>query len=93
MEKNIIQLSTNISPASPAKLFFHGAGIIDLFNKQAADAVFAKEYSPHIFQFSMPQITIPAISLVGEGYKTGIISFAAQSVSSIGSFFSNIFGG
>ena len=41
----------------------------------------------------MPQITIPAISLVGEGYKTGIISFAAQSVSSIGSFFSNIFGG
>ena len=71
----------------------HGAGIIDLFNKQAADAVFAKEYSPHIFQFSMPQITIPAISLVGEGYKTGIISFAAQTISSIGNFFSNIFGG
>ena len=63
----------------------HGAGVIDLFRKQAEDAVVNKEYPAHLVQYDTSGFTIPVFSVVGTFYKIG--SFWGQAIDGIQSFF------
>lgn len=62
----------------------HGAGVIQLFQRQAADAVENKNYAIHLEKFNFP--TIPMISPFGElarANRTTVGSFLGQIVSSV----------
>ncbi len=50
-----------------------------------------KEYPAHLIKYDTLKFNTPMISFVGEGFKSGVVSFAVQAAYSIGSFFSNIF--
>ncbi len=67
----------------------HGAGVIKLFQQQAADAVVNKEYPAHLVKFDTPKLTLPLISLTGEGYK--IIKTAKSFFAQVGSATNNVF--
>jgi len=54
----------------------YGAGVINLFQKQAADAVVNKEFPTHLVKYDLSKLTLPIISLVGEGKK---VAAAVQS--------------
>ena len=70
----------------------HGAGAIDLFRKQAQDAIVNKEYQTTVLKYNFSKFNIPAISLVGEGYKlwNNTVSFFAQTVSTINNITASI---
>ena len=44
----------------------HGAGVINLFHKQAEDAIVNKEYPVHLVEFRVDKLIPPTLSLVGE---------------------------
>jgi len=62
----------------------YGAGVIDLFNKQANDAIENKEFSTRVVRYDFSFLPIKAVSIIGEGAK---IMTATQS------FFGSIFDG
>jgi len=64
----------------------HGAGVINLFNKQAEDAVVNKEYPVHLVEFRVDKLIPPTFSLIGElsRAKEAVVSFFSQVKSTIG---------
>lgn len=79
----------------------HGAGLINLFKRQAAEAVIRREYPSRLVRIDTSPFIIPSISLFGEGAKAwsatksllaqaaGLVSGA---ISSTQNFFAVLFG-
>jgi len=74
----------------------HGAGVINLFRKQAQDELVNKEYPTHLVKYDWSKIKIPGVttivSIVGTGYKiiNTAKSFFAQASATLGNAFSSI---
>ena len=70
----------------------HGAGVINLFHKQAEDAIVNKEYPVHLVEFRVDKLIPPTLSLVGELSKAKevVVSFFSQVKSTTNNIFSSI---
>lgn len=71
------------------QIVLHGAGVIELFHKEAADAVVNKDYPVHLVKYNLSWLRIPTISIVGEFSR---LSRATQSfIGQVSSTISNTF--
>lgn len=86
LDKNDSNIFTAYFSRLSRKAVLYGAGVIQLFQKQAADAVINKDFPVHIVKYDFSFITPPSFSLIGEVSK--LYSAGQRAVVSVTQIFS-----